>query len=34
MHANMSCRYCEKRYGEDWDKFKKQTKYRLIPGIY
>ncbi|KAF2448865.1 hypothetical protein P171DRAFT_220769 [Karstenula rhodostoma CBS 690.94] len=26
--------YCEKRYGEDWDKFKKQTKYRLIPGIY
>lgn len=26
--------YCEKRYGEDWDKFKKQTKYKLIPGIY
>jgi protein-S-isoprenylcysteine O-methyltransferase Ste14 len=26
--------YCEKRYGEDWDKFKKQTKYRLIPGVY
>lgn len=26
--------YCEKRYGEDWEKFKKQTKYRLIPGIY
>ncbi|KAF2646599.1 hypothetical protein P280DRAFT_503145 [Massarina eburnea CBS 473.64] len=26
--------YCEKRYGEDWDKFKKQTKYRLIPYIY
>ncbi|KAJ4293416.1 hypothetical protein N0V90_008699 [Kalmusia sp. IMI 367209] len=26
--------YCEKRYGEDWQQFKKQTKYRLIPGIY
>ncbi|KAF2113816.1 hypothetical protein BDV96DRAFT_601282 [Lophiotrema nucula] len=26
--------YCEKRYGEDWQRFKKQTKYRLIPGIY
>ncbi|KAK3200886.1 hypothetical protein GRF29_213g298184 [Pseudopithomyces chartarum] len=26
--------YCEKRYGEDWQSFKKQTKYRLIPGIY
>ncbi|KAF2246131.1 hypothetical protein BU26DRAFT_521611 [Trematosphaeria pertusa] len=26
--------YCEKRYGEDWVQFKKQTKYRLIPGIY
>lgn len=26
--------YCEKRYGDDWEQFKKQTKYRLIPGIY
>ncbi|KAF2651850.1 hypothetical protein K491DRAFT_76618 [Lophiostoma macrostomum CBS 122681] len=26
--------YCEKRYGADWENFKKQTKYRLIPGIY
>lgn len=26
--------YCEKRYGEDWEAFKRQTRYRLIPGIY
>ncbi|KAF1967464.1 hypothetical protein BU23DRAFT_573205 [Bimuria novae-zelandiae CBS 107.79] len=26
--------YCEKRYGEDWQNFKKQTRYRLIPGVY
>ncbi|KAF2192006.1 hypothetical protein K469DRAFT_719072 [Zopfia rhizophila CBS 207.26] len=26
--------YCEKRYGEDWQRFKKQTKWRLFPGIY
>jgi len=26
--------YCEERYGEDWAKFKRQTKYRLIPGVY
>ncbi|PSN75367.1 hypothetical protein BS50DRAFT_596352 [Corynespora cassiicola Philippines] len=26
--------YCEKRYGADWERFKQQTKYRLIPGIY
>ncbi|KAF2734306.1 hypothetical protein EJ04DRAFT_246949 [Polyplosphaeria fusca] len=26
--------YCEKRYGEDWEQFKKQTKWKLIPGIY
>ncbi|KAF1954122.1 hypothetical protein CC80DRAFT_526846 [Byssothecium circinans] len=26
--------YCEKRYGKDWNKFKEQTKYKLIPGIY
>jgi protein-S-isoprenylcysteine O-methyltransferase Ste14 len=26
--------YCEKRYGADWEQFKKQTRYRLIPGIY
>ncbi|KAF2021087.1 hypothetical protein BU24DRAFT_14582 [Aaosphaeria arxii CBS 175.79] len=26
--------YCAKRYGEDWAKFEKQTKWRLIPGVY
>ncbi|KAF2871197.1 hypothetical protein BDV95DRAFT_573484 [Massariosphaeria phaeospora] len=26
--------YCEKRYGAEWTKFKKQTPYKLIPGIY
>ncbi|KAF2800417.1 hypothetical protein K505DRAFT_263962 [Melanomma pulvis-pyrius CBS 109.77] len=26
--------YCEKRYGAQWEQFKKQTKWRLIPGIY
>jgi steroid 5-alpha reductase family enzyme len=26
--------YCEKRYGADWEAFKKQTKYVLIPGVY
>lgn len=26
--------YCAIRYGEQWEQFKKQTKYRLIPGIY
>ena len=26
--------YCEKRYGPDWEQFKRQTKYKLIPGIY
>ncbi|KAF2125392.1 hypothetical protein P153DRAFT_370060 [Dothidotthia symphoricarpi CBS 119687] len=26
--------YCEKRYGRDWEKFKRDTKYRLIPFIY
>jgi steroid 5-alpha reductase family enzyme len=26
--------YCEKRYGADWENFKKQTPYKLIPGIY
>lgn len=26
--------YCEKRYGVDWENFKKQTKWRLIPGVY
>ncbi|KAF2276398.1 uncharacterized protein EI97DRAFT_38179 [Westerdykella ornata] len=26
--------YCEKRYGADWEAFKRQTKYALIPGIY
>ncbi|KAH7135361.1 hypothetical protein B0J11DRAFT_157911 [Dendryphion nanum] len=26
--------YCEKRYGKDWENFKVQTKWRLIPGIY
>ena len=26
--------YCEKRYGDDWEKFKSQTPYKLIPGIY
>lgn len=26
--------YCEKRYGADWEAFKRQTKYRLIPGVY
>lgn len=26
--------YCEKKYGADWENFKSQTKYRLIPGIY
>ena len=26
--------YCEKRYGTDWENFKKQTKWRLIPGVY
>ncbi|KAF2204415.1 hypothetical protein GQ43DRAFT_437927 [Delitschia confertaspora ATCC 74209] len=26
--------YCEVRYGEAWEKFKKQTQWRLIPLIY
>jgi steroid 5-alpha reductase family enzyme len=26
--------YCGKRYGEDWKKFKRETRYKLIPGIY
>jgi protein-S-isoprenylcysteine O-methyltransferase Ste14 len=26
--------YCEKRYGAQWEQFKKQTPYKLIPGIY
>jgi protein-S-isoprenylcysteine O-methyltransferase Ste14 len=26
--------YCEKRYGEGWEKFKQQTPYRLIPFVY
>jgi hypothetical protein len=26
--------YCEKRYGKDWEAFKKRTPYVLIPGIY
>lgn len=26
--------YCEKRYGEAWEKFKQQTPYRLIPFVY
>jgi protein-S-isoprenylcysteine O-methyltransferase Ste14 len=26
--------YCEKRYGEDWEAFKRQTKWKLLPGIY
>jgi protein-S-isoprenylcysteine O-methyltransferase Ste14 len=26
--------YCEKRYGEAWEKFKTQTKWRLIPLVY
>lgn len=26
--------YCEKRYGEDWQQFKKDTPYRLIPFVY
>lgn len=26
--------YCEKRYGAAWEKFKKDTPYRLIPFVY
>ena len=26
--------YCEKRYGEDWQQFKAQTRWRLIPFVY
>lgn len=26
--------YCEKRYGERWEEFKRQTPYKLIPYIY
>lgn len=26
--------YCEKRYGDAWEKFKQQTPYRLIPFLY
>ncbi|PVH97330.1 hypothetical protein DM02DRAFT_616545 [Periconia macrospinosa] len=26
--------YCQKRYGQAWEDFEKQTPYRLIPGIY
>lgn len=26
--------YCEKRYGDAWEKFKQQTPYRLIPFVY
>ncbi|KAF2746146.1 ERG4/ERG24 ergosterol biosynthesis-like protein [Sporormia fimetaria CBS 119925] len=25
--------YCSKRYGADWEQFKRQTKYRLLPGL-
>lgn len=25
---------CHRKYGEDWDKYKKAVKYRIIPGIY
>ncbi|CAI0646581.1 hypothetical protein COL154_003388 [Colletotrichum chrysophilum] len=26
--------YCTKRYGEQWDQFKKETKWVILPGIY
>lgn len=26
--------YCSKRYGEQWDDYKKKTPYQIIPGIY
>ncbi|ORY19207.1 hypothetical protein BCR34DRAFT_472119 [Clohesyomyces aquaticus] len=26
--------YCSKRYGTQWQQFKKQTKWRLLPGVY
>lgn len=26
--------YCEKRYGDAWEKFKQQTPHRLIPFVY
>ena len=25
---------CQRKYGKDWDKYKKTVKYRIIPGIY
>jgi len=27
-------KYCEERYGEDWEEVKKQVPWKLIPGIY
>ncbi|KAK2776816.1 membrane protein [Colletotrichum kahawae] len=26
--------YCTKRYGEQWNQFKKETKWVILPGIY
>ncbi|KAJ9151982.1 Delta(14)-sterol reductase [Pleurostoma richardsiae] len=25
---------CSRKYGEDWEKYKRQVKYRIVPGIY
>ncbi|KAF9525146.1 hypothetical protein CPB83DRAFT_563510 [Crepidotus variabilis] len=26
--------YCSKRYGEQWENYKKKTPYQIIPGVY
>ncbi|OGE58256.1 hypothetical protein PENARI_c001G05510 [Penicillium arizonense] len=26
--------YCEKRYGQDWDLFKRRTRWKMIPFVY
>ena len=25
---------CGEKYGADWDKYKKQVKWRIVPGVY
>ena len=25
---------CSEKYGEDWEKYKKTVKWRILPGVY